>query len=63
MVELMQPVRPEELPAILVTHKSVVVPAVPQAEHDTGKLASTLVALAVFVVLFAIEIARFVFLA
>src|SRR6185437_16278782 len=62
MIELMQRVRPEELPGFLVPNEGVVVPAVPQAEHNPGKLARAFVALAVLVVLFAIEIARLVLL-
>ena len=63
MIEVMQFFGMEELPGFLVADEGIVVPGVPQSDDDAGELARAVVALAVLVMLFAIEIARLVLLA
>ena len=63
VIERMQPLRIEKLPAGLVADEGVVVPAVPQRGDDIGEFAGAFVALAVLEVLIAAEILRFFLLA
>src|SRR5579864_4104414 len=63
VVEIVQFFRMKELPGLLVANERIVVPSVPQADDDAGEFTRPVVALAMLVVRFAIEIARLVFLA